>query len=75
MQDQKIERIKLGLVIDQKELELITFPKVGNRPELTLYKLRIMEGEIFDEIVDSLNLHAQEEELKNLENEYIASST
>ena len=33
-----------------------------------------MEGEIFDEIVDNLNLHAQEEELKSLENEFISSA-
>ena len=26
-----------------------------------------MEGEIFDQIIESLSLHAQEEELKNLE--------
>ena len=39
-----------------------------HRINLTLHKLEeFMEGEIFDEMVDSLNLHAQEEELKNLE--------
>ena len=39
-----------------------------HRINLTLHKLEeFMEGEIFDEMIDSLNLHAQEEELKNLE--------
>ena len=32
-----------------------------------------MEGEIFDQIVESLSLHAQEEELKNLENEFTSA--
>ena len=37
-------------------------------PNLTLHKLdEFMEGEIFDEIVESLSLHSQELELKNLE--------
>ena len=39
-----------------------------HRINLTLHKLEeFMEGEVFDEMVDNLNLHAQEEELKNLE--------
>ena len=39
-----------------------------HRVNLTLHKLdEFMEGEIFDEIVESLSLHSQELELKNLE--------
>ena len=39
-----------------------------HRINLTLHKLdEFMEGEIFDELADSLNLHAQEEELRSLD--------
>ena len=38
-----------------------------HRINLTLHKLEeFMEGEIFDEMIDSLSLQAQEEELKKI---------
>ena len=34
---------------------------------MTIHKLdQFMEGEIFDNMIENLSLHAQEEELKNL---------
>ena len=58
---------------DLKELEHIIFHKeeLQTRVNLTLHKLdEFMEGEIFDEIVESLSLHSQELELKILNNEF-----
>ena len=67
--DQKIEKIKQGQGTDLKELELIIFHKgiTDHRINLTLHKLdEFMQGEIFDEFIENLNLQAQEEQLENL---------
>ena len=57
------------LEIDLKELGLITFQGrvTDHRINLTLHKLEeFMQGEIFDEVIENLNLQAQEEQLENL---------
>ena len=47
-----------------------------HRINLTLHKLNeFMEGEIFDEMIESLSLRAQEEELKKLEKKYYSKAT
>ena len=66
---QRISQIGSG---DRSErIRTYNFPQgrvTDHRINLTLHKLvEFMEGEVFDEIVESLNLHAQEEELKSLE--------
>ena len=68
-ESRKIEKIKLELEIDQKELEHITFHKAGLliRINFTLHKLEeFLEGEIFDEMIEALILKSQEESLKIL---------
>ena len=49
-------------MIDLKELEHIIFPK----EELQIIE-EFLEGEAFDEMVESLTLQAQEESLSNLQ--------
>ena len=54
---------------DRSEKELITFLKdvTDHRINLTLHKLEeFMEGEIFDEMIESLSLQAQQEELSKI---------
>ena len=67
----KDRKSKIGTGDRSERIRTYNFPQgrvTDHRINLTLHKLEeFMEGEIFDEIVDSLNLHAQEEELKNLE--------
>ena len=67
----KDRKNKIGTGDRSERIRTYNFPQgrvTDHRINLTLHKLEeFMEGEIFDEIVDSLNLHAQEEELKNLE--------
>ena len=62
---------KIGTGDRSERIRTYNFPQgrvTDHRINLTLHKLEdFMEGEIFDEIVESLSLHAQEEELKNLE--------
>ncbi len=66
----KDRKNKIGTGDRSERIRTYNFPQgriTDHRINLTLHKLEeFMEGEIFDEIVDSLNLHAQEEELKNL---------
>ena len=64
-------RNQIGTGDRSERIRTYNFPQgrvTDHRINLTLHKLEeFMEGEIFDEIIDSLNLHAQEEELKTLE--------
>ena len=65
----KDRKNKIETAIDQNELELIIFTRrvTDHRINLTLHKLEdFLEGEIFDEMIESLTLQAQEESLNNL---------
>ena len=67
----KDRKSKIGTGDRSERIRTYNFPQgrvTDHRINLTLHKLvEFMEGEVFDEIVESLNLHAQEEELKSLE--------
>tara|TARA_B100000989_G_scaffold298368_1_gene287344 strand:+ start:35017 stop:36093 length:1077 start_codon:yes stop_codon:yes gene_type:complete len=62
---------KIGTGDRSERIRTYNFPQgrvTDHRINLTLHKLdEFMEGEIFDEIIENLSLHAQEQELKNLE--------
>ena len=53
-----------------ERIRTYNFPQgrvTDHRINLTLHKLEeFMQGEIFDEVIESLNLQAQEEQLENL---------
>ena len=67
----KERKNKIGSGDRSERIRTYNFPQgrvTDHRINLTLHKLdEFMEGEIFDQIIESLSLHAQEEELKNLE--------
>ena len=67
----KDRKNKIGTGDRSERIRTYNFPQgrvTDHRINLTLHKLEeFMEGEIFDQIVENLSLHAQEEELKNLE--------
>ena len=67
----KDRKNKIGSGDRSERIRTYNFPQgrvTDHRINLTLHKLEeFMEGEIFDQIIESLSLHAQEEELKNLE--------
>ena len=62
---------KIGSGDRSERIRTYNFPQgrvTDHRINLTLHKLEeFMQGEVFDEIIENLSLHAQEEELKNLE--------
>ncbi len=67
----KDRKNKIGTGDRSERIRTYNFPQgrvTDHRINLTLHKLEeFMEGEVFDQIIESLSLHAQEEELKNLE--------
>ncbi len=66
----KDRKNKIGTGDRSERIRTYNFPQgriTDHRINLTLHKLEeFMEGEIFDEMIESLSLQAQEEELKNL---------
>ena len=67
----KDRKSKIGTGDRSERIRTYNFPQgrvTDHRINLTLHKLdEFMEGEIFDEMIESLSLRAQEEELKKLE--------
>ena len=61
---------KIGSGDRSERIRTYNFPQgrvTDHRINLTLHKLEeFLEGEIFDEMIESLTLHAQEEKLGNL---------
>jgi len=66
----KDRKSKIGTGDRSERIRTYNFPQgrvTDHRINLTLHKLEeFMQGEIFDEMIESLTLEAQEEELKNL---------
>ncbi len=62
---------KIGSGDRSERIRTYNFPQgrvTDHRINLTLHKLEeFMQGEIFDEVIENLNLHAQEQQLENLE--------
>ena len=66
----KDRKSKIGTGDRSERIRTYNFPQgrvTDHRINLTLHKLEeFLEGEIFDEMIESLTLHAQEESLSNL---------
>jgi len=69
-QRSKDRKSKIGTGDRSERIRTYNFPQgrvTDHRINLTLHKLEeFMQGEIFDEVVENLNLQAQEEQLENL---------
>ena len=67
----KDRKNKIGTGDRSERIRTYNFPQgrvTDHRINLTMHKLEdFLEGEIFDEMVESLNLQAQDEKLRNLE--------
>ena len=67
----KDRKDKIGTGDRSERIRTYNFPQgrvTDHRINLTLHKLEeFMEGEVFDEIVESLSLYAQEQELRSME--------
>ena len=67
----KYRKSKIGTGDRSERIRTYNFPQgriTDHRINMTLHKLEeFMQGEIFDEIVENLNLRAQEEKLTNLD--------
>ncbi len=67
----KDRKSKIGSGDRSERIRTYNFPQgrvTDHRINLTLHKLEeFMQGEIFDEVIESLNLHAQEQQLENLD--------
>jgi len=69
-QRSKDRKNKIGSGDRSERIRTYNFPQgriTDHRINMTIHKLdQFMEGEIFEDIIENLSLHAQEEELKNL---------
>ncbi len=69
-QRSKDRKSKIGTGDRSERIRTYNFPQgrvTDHRINLTLHKLEeFMQGEIFDEVIENLNLQAQEEQLENL---------
>ena len=70
----KDRKKKIGTGDRSERIRTYNFPQgrvTDHRINLTLHKLdEFMEGEIFDKMIENLSLHAQEEDLKNLNSQF-----
>ena len=67
----KDRKNKIGTGDRSERIRTYNFPQgriTDHRIHLTLHKLdEFLEGEVFDEVIENLNLQAQEEKLKKLD--------